>query len=69
MHHLRRILGSPGFGVALFLLGGIVFGWPVITIAESHGGAAFFAYLFVAWSVVVALLAVVSSAAGDGRSS
>ena len=49
--------------VALFLLGGVLFGYPLLAVFNVSGTVlgvpVLYAYMFVAWAALVALVAVV----------
>jgi hypothetical protein len=49
--------------VALFLLGGLLFNYPLLalfnTAAEAYGVPVLYAYIFLAWALLIALLALV----------
>lgn len=42
--------------VFLFVVGLVVFNWPMIAIAAAKGSAPLFVYLFVAWILFIAVL-------------
>lgn len=42
--------------VFLFIVGLVVFNWPMIAIAALKGNAPLFVYLFVAWILFIAVL-------------
>jgi hypothetical protein len=48
--------------VALFILGGLLFNYPVLSLfnvaAEALGVPLLYAYIFAAWAVLVALMAL-----------
>jgi hypothetical protein len=49
--------------VALFLLGGLLFNYPLLAVfnvaAEAFGIPALYVYIFVAWALLIGLLAIV----------
>jgi hypothetical protein len=49
--------------VALFLLGGLLFNYPLLAVfniaAEPFGIPALYAYIFFSWALMIALLALV----------
>jgi hypothetical protein len=49
--------------VAVFLLGALLFNYPLLALfnraAETYGIPVLYAYIFVAWTVVIGLLALV----------
>ena len=59
---LRTTLKSPRL-VALFLLGGVLFNYPLLALfnraAETFGIPVLYAYIFLAWTLVIGLLALV----------
>ena len=60
MKKLRSILRLPGFHVLLFSLCLVLFGWPLLTIAEKEHGEAIFSYLFLVWGITIVLLFLVA---------
>ncbi len=44
--------------ILIFLLGLLVFNWPVLSIAGSRGTDVFFLYLFSAWIFIIVLIFV-----------
>jgi hypothetical protein len=59
---LRTTLKSQRL-VALFLLGGLLFNYPLLAVfniaGEAFGIPALYAYIFAAWAIMIALLAIV----------
>lgn len=55
--------------VALFLLGGVVFNWPLLSLfnrsSEVLGIPLLYLYLFGAWLALIVLMAVVIEGKGD----
>ena len=49
--------------VALFLLGALLFNYPLLALfnraAETFGVPVLYAYIFIAWAALIALLAIV----------
>ena len=54
--------------VALFLLGGLLFNYPLLalfnTAAEVYGIPVLYAYIFIAWAALIALMAFVADSDG-----
>ncbi len=59
---LRSTLKSQRL-VALFLLGGLLFNYPLLAVfnvaGEAFGIPALYVYIFLAWALMIALLAIV----------
>ena len=49
--------------VALFLLGGLLFNYPLLAVfnvaGEAFGIPALYVYIFIAWALIIGLLAIV----------
>ena len=70
MNRLRSVLAGAPFQVLVFLLGCVLFGWPLLTVADRPGDPGLLHYLYGSWAALIALLAAVARAtAGAGRAS
>jgi len=56
MNMRNRLFRDTGFHVLLFVLGLLLFSWPIMGIAGDKGSKIFFIYLFLAWIAVIVLL-------------
>ncbi|MFK4765272.1 hypothetical protein ACI3L3_10900 [Desulfobaculum sp. SPO524] len=56
MSKLRTILSGKEFHILIFVVGCLVFGWPLVSIANIPGGPHLFIYLFTLWGLLIAIL-------------
>lgn len=49
-----------------FVMGVLLFSWPLLSITADRGGAPFFAYLFITWAVLIAVLFLMTREPGRG---
>ncbi|MCJ2165517.1 MULTISPECIES: hypothetical protein [unclassified Pseudodesulfovibrio] len=58
---MNRIIGffkNRTSAILLFHVGVLFFNWPLLSITADDGGVTAFYYIFVVWTVIVALLMV-----------
>ncbi len=65
MERLRALLRQTEFHVLLFFVCLFLFGWPLATSADLEQLELMFVYIFVAWTIVVLLLFLVSRSQKD----
>ncbi|GAB6176882.1 hypothetical protein JCM16814_17730 [Desulfobaculum senezii] len=56
MSKLRTILSGKEFHILIFVVGCLVFGWPLVSIANIPGGPHLFIYLFALWGLFIGIL-------------
>lgn len=59
-----RLFADPAVLAVAILLAGLLFGWPLIQVAGERGTLALYIYIFTAWTLVVALLALIGRQLG-----
>jgi hypothetical protein len=59
---------KPGFSLFLFFLCLVLFSWPLLSVARSHGAESIFNYLIFVWSIIILLL-FLSRRSRDGAAS
>jgi len=57
---LKTTLRLPEFHVLLFGFCFVLFGWPLILIAEKAHNVTLFVYLFAAWGIIIFLLFLIA---------
>ena len=55
MKQRKRPFRKPAFSVFLFIACFVLFGWPLLSLVDSHP-ASMFIYLFVTWGIVIIVL-------------
>lgn len=60
MARLKGLLRKTEFHLFLFCLFFLLFNWPLLTLMEKPRSPAGFLYLYLTWSVLVVLLAVIA---------
>jgi hypothetical protein len=61
MQRVHRLLRQTGFHVFAFCLFTFVLIWPILAIPGHRALAKFFAYLFLAWAIMIVMLFVLSN--------
>ncbi len=69
MERLKALLRQTEFHLLLFVLCMVLFGWPVVTFPDIRRLEVMFVYLFVAWTIVIFLLFLVSRSLGTADDS
>jgi hypothetical protein len=57
-------LTRPPFHLLLFVLGCLLFGWPLLSIVAGHGPTATYWYFFAAWAALILALVLIGRALG-----
>lgn len=60
MERFKTLLRRREFHVFLFVLGLVLFGWPIITFSDIGRLETMFKYLFLAWIIFIFLLFLVA---------
>lgn len=60
MRKTVSIVNLPGLELFLFLFFFALFGWPIMTIVEKTHDSFIFVYIFMVWSIIVFLLALIA---------
>jgi hypothetical protein len=60
MARLKDLLGKTEFHIFLFCLFFLLFNWPLLTILEKTRPPAGFLYLYLTWSALVVVLALIA---------
>ena len=66
MERLKALLKQTEFHLLLFFVSLFLFGWPLATSADLKQLELTFFYIFVAWTIVILLLFLVSRRLNDG---
>ena len=61
MKRLKALFVQKEFFVSVFLICLLVFNWPLVSFSNGDELKRMFAYLFLAWTVVVFLMALVGA--------
>jgi ABC-type branched-subunit amino acid transport system permease subunit len=64
---VEQMVHQPAFPVVLAALFIVLLGWPMLRSSALRPGA-IYAYVFLAWALVIAVLYVMSRSAGQPRS-
>ena len=56
MNRILSFFSSLAGALLLFGTGALLFTWPLLSIQGDRGGIGLYAYLFLAWTALVALL-------------
>ena len=60
MERLKSMLALPRFHTLLFFFFFILFGWPLLSIADKYKDTAIYMYLFLAWGITIISLSLVA---------
>lgn len=61
----KHLFSQPSLHVLLAIGGGLLLGWPVISIVGERGHWALYGYVFAVWLGLIALLVLVGRAITD----
>ncbi|MBW2012101.1 MAG: hypothetical protein JRI32_10875 [Deltaproteobacteria bacterium] len=53
MENLKNLFRKPEFHFFLFCISLVLFGWPILRIAEGGYNYSVFIYLFIAWAIII----------------
>ncbi|ADU63004.1 MAG: hypothetical protein KUA35_05240 [Pseudodesulfovibrio sp.] len=56
MDRISKFFKSKSLAVLLFLVGMLLFNWPILSMPSGAGETSIFSYLIIAWFVIVVLL-------------
>lgn len=59
MDRISKFFKSKSLAVLLFLVGMLLFNWPILSMPPRAGETSLFSYLIIAWTVIVVLLVAV----------
>ncbi|MBW2099503.1 MAG: hypothetical protein JRG68_01855 [Deltaproteobacteria bacterium] len=60
MENLKNLFRKPEFHFFLFCISLVLFGWPILRIAEGGYNYSVFIYLFIAWAIIILLLFLIA---------